>query len=150
MQDGILSCDICSKTSELTKHHKKRESFGGTNDDFNIVIICRQCHDLVENIYDRIIYIDEITNLIRAVAQIESGIETKFNKAKKRIFTSIEKNTGLNKSYLFSNFEALPDIVIDFKKNIKKIIEDRVDFFGGWDSLYITAKEEIFRELYGN
>ncbi len=38
-----MSCDACGK-SPSDKHHIKTRWSGGTDDDFNLIDLCRQCH----------------------------------------------------------------------------------------------------------
>ena len=46
------TCPVCSGIAG-SPHHIKPVSAGGTNSPKNKVMLCRGCHDIVEDIYDR-------------------------------------------------------------------------------------------------
>lgn len=41
-------CRECRTSKELTVHHIKPRSEGGTNNLSNLITLCRRCHDLIE------------------------------------------------------------------------------------------------------
>ena len=38
-------CRMCGTTENLERHHLKPKSQGGTDDDFNIIFMCKKCHN---------------------------------------------------------------------------------------------------------
>lgn len=45
-------CYFCSSTDEIESHHVLPKRFGGPDTDDNLVDVCRQCHQKLENLYD--------------------------------------------------------------------------------------------------
>lgn len=41
-------CQVCGRLRPMTKHHIMKRSVFGQND--NVVLVCRQCHDKIENV----------------------------------------------------------------------------------------------------
>ena len=46
--DGFLTCKLCNTTKNLTKHHLKNLDGKKNN---RIMILCRDCHNIYEDIY---------------------------------------------------------------------------------------------------
>lgn len=46
-------CQRCLKKGKNTLHHIKRSSEGGSDDESNLILLCRKCHDLIERLYDK-------------------------------------------------------------------------------------------------
>jgi len=42
-------CRVCGIDAELTIHHIRPRSVGGKNKVYNLVLLCRSCHDSIEN-----------------------------------------------------------------------------------------------------
>ena len=40
-------CQICKESKKLTIHHKRPRSQGGTNNDSNLILLCKNCHDAI-------------------------------------------------------------------------------------------------------
>ena len=61
------ACPICRKNTADSKHHIKPRSRGGTDSKRNEVWLCKRCHDIVEEIYDRtgLEYSSALVKLIR-------------------------------------------------------------------------------------
>lgn len=38
-------CNVCGTKKNLTFHHIVKKSFGGSNKNFNLEILCRKCHN---------------------------------------------------------------------------------------------------------
>jgi 5-methylcytosine-specific restriction endonuclease McrA len=55
-EDMTLKCDICRSTENITKHHIIKKSKGGITAPWNIMFVCRHCHDKIhetEREYDK-------------------------------------------------------------------------------------------------
>ena len=45
---GIVGeCESCGSTEDLTCHHIKKQSEGGNDNPVNLVILCIECHNLL-------------------------------------------------------------------------------------------------------
>lgn len=53
-------CEKCPSTTELTIHHKKRLSMGGTNRSSNLEVLCLKCHGKIHPINETAIVHGEI------------------------------------------------------------------------------------------
>ena len=51
MGSGIPGlCIFCGTVQRLTRHHIKPKSKGGTNSRENLILLCRPCHDIADQI----------------------------------------------------------------------------------------------------
>ena len=46
MKEGE-SCYYCPATEDLTLHHLIRREMGGATEPENLLVVCRECHDLI-------------------------------------------------------------------------------------------------------
>ena len=44
LKDKKGKCQICGKTGQTEKHHKKSKGSGGDDTKENLIEVCRQCH----------------------------------------------------------------------------------------------------------
>jgi len=58
-----LLCYICDSTNRLTVHHIKSREDGGTDDPRNLLIVCYECHDHIED--KSIDYINELSTRVK-------------------------------------------------------------------------------------
>lgn len=40
-------CVACGTTNDLNNHHLKPKSLGGSDDDTNLITLCRECHGII-------------------------------------------------------------------------------------------------------
>ena len=43
------TCHLCDSADELTLHHILRRKYGGATEEDNLLIICKECHDIVHD-----------------------------------------------------------------------------------------------------
>ena len=43
------NCQACGKYGRIDKHHLKTRGSGGSNDEFNLIQLCRSCHQSIHH-----------------------------------------------------------------------------------------------------
>jgi len=111
-QKARYKCQTCGSSENLTRHHKKRKSKGGTNNHDNLKILCRECHDRKHNINSKEKSKrwtdEEIEKLMRRYKQGHSYLE-------------ISKELGRTRSSCYTmvhNVMTFNDVV---SRNIRKL-----------------------------
>lgn len=68
-------CPVCRVRPAISPHHIKPVAEGGTDDKKNIVDLCKRCHDIAEEIYDRtgMKYSPSLVRLIRLKFKFTAG-----------------------------------------------------------------------------
>ena len=49
LKDKKGICQICGKTGQTEKHHKKTKGSGGDDTEENLIEVCRKCHRLIHD-----------------------------------------------------------------------------------------------------
>jgi len=50
------SCYFCDSAQKLEKHHIIPQRFGGSDEEKNLVTVCRSCHEKLERLYNKEFY----------------------------------------------------------------------------------------------
>ncbi len=49
LKDKKGKCEICGKSAQTEKHHKKTKGSGGDDTEENLIEVCRKCHRLIHD-----------------------------------------------------------------------------------------------------
>lgn len=87
-------CPVCKRDITLTKHHLRPKSKKGETEDENIMMICRDCHSHLHDIYDNNYLRD---NLSTEEAVISDEKMRKFGKWAKKQNRKVKRSVPKNR-----------------------------------------------------
>jgi phage replication O-like protein O len=128
-------CYICNYKEAIARHHIKLKSSGGSDEEYNIIILCPNCHALAhQGKYDEKYLITQKGNVENLLPKKETIVTQKGNETLPKKLPSKDTTKDTTKDKTFIPEKTLEEIKAEIRGKEIQVI------FDYWNSLYGPVK----------